>query len=504
MGIFLRLWNFHNLFYFAIDEEKGAYIIKGIITGAHFPLAGHPSSIGFRLGPLLYYLIAPFYFLFGAKPVVWGYVSVAASIISMILIYKIGGLISKRAGLIALILYAFSYLTVLYDRRGWQVSFHSLMALGILYSLIKLKQKWENKYFYILVALLIAASQFEVATILFIPFTVLIIYILKIKIKRNFLICGIIVFLIAQSSLALFDIRHNFINSKYLINYFTRGGPERIKENIPLTDDREIYLTHNLLPITLARTLVPLGINNAAIEYANCPQYLIYKDKLMPEVILLFVISILGFFALIEIREWKEDDSFHNIGKIIFLYFAIVVIFSSIYTYIFSGEMAEYYFLTLFGYFFIMIALIADRFIGEKYNVLLFAALVLFATRNADAMIQTKNPYGLIFKEDAVKYATANIHNSSFILDSFQTCWYSGGYRYLFSLYGAEPVRSYMDQYLNEYYQLNNEKEMMDEVDILTGELIGAQPDGFDQFKKNLEKNRKNMQNFGKIEVYIK
>ena len=138
-SLFLRLYKFNDLFYYAIDEEKAAYIVKGIIDFTHFPSVGHPSSIGFRLGPLLFYLISPIYKLLGPHPVNLGYLSIIASIFSMILIYKIGSRVNKYTGWFSLILYAFSYLTIVYDRRGWQVSFHSFIALLILFSLIKIK-----------------------------------------------------------------------------------------------------------------------------------------------------------------------------------------------------------------------------------------------------------------------------------------------------------------------------------------------------------------------------
>src|SRR3989344_5455308 len=84
LGLFLRLWHFRELFYYAIDEEKAAYITSAIADLKHFPSAGYPSSIGFRQGPLYFYL------------------------------------------------------NVIYERRGWQLSFDSLLILAACYSLLKL------------------------------------------------------------------------------------------------------------------------------------------------------------------------------------------------------------------------------------------------------------------------------------------------------------------------------------------------------------------------------
>lgn len=493
IGLFLRLWNYHNLFYFAIDEEKAAYIIKGIADGTHFPTVGHPSSIGFRLGPLLYYLIAPFYFIFGAYPIVWGYVSIGASVVSMLLIYKIGAYISKKTGLSALFLYVFSYLTILYDRRGWQVSFHSVIALLVLYCLVKLKTGYK-RYFWLLVAALIASSQFEVATILFIPFSILIILFFKIRIPRKYVLIGIFLFLFSQSSLLVFDLRHDFLNSKYLINYFIRSGQERIKENLPLTGIRGVYLTHNLLPNTLARTLLPSQTKNISIEYANCPQYLKFKHEQIPFLLTLFVVFTLILFGYKTIRDWNKNSTSFFIQKSIFIFFVIITVGSVIYTYVLQGEMAEYYYLFLFAYFFIILATVYGR-------TKLIAFLLLFAFLNSKEILTASNPYGLSYKESAVKYAIDSVGNDSFKLSSFQTCWYSGGYRYLFTYFGKEPVESYMDQFLSEYYNIDSNEKQLKAITILTPEIKGNKPIGYEKFRNSLRKQQK--KTFGAIEVYI-
>ncbi len=500
IGLFLRLWNYHNLFYFAIDEEKAAYIIKGIADAAHFPTVGHPSSIGFRLGPLLYYLIAPFYFLFGPHPVVWGYVSVVTSVASMILIFKIGSYISKKAGFVALFLYVFSYLTILYDRRGWQVSFHSFLALLVLYSLLKLKEG-RKKYFWVLVATLIACSQFEVAIILFIPFSILVILLFKVTIPKKYIVIGVLIFLVSQSSLLIFDLRHNFINSKYLVNYFISSGPERIKENVPLTGIREVYLTHNLLSSTLARTLLPSRSKNVAIEYANCPQYLKFKQERVPFILSIFVVMSLIFFGYKVLRKWPDNSNSLFIQKTIFIFFVIVTVGSVIYTYVLQGEMAEYYYLFLFAYFFIVLATIISTLKKPLFRYGIVFLLILFSYLNTSELLGTVNSYGLSYKEEAVKYALKTVGKENFDLASFQTCWYSGGYRYLFTYFGKEPVKSYMDQYLLEYYNVNSREKQVKTITILTPEIVGIQPRRYEEFRNTLKKQQK--KTFGAIEVYI-
>ncbi|MBI3379841.1 glycosyltransferase family 39 protein [Candidatus Gottesmanbacteria bacterium] len=502
IGLFLRLWNFPNLFYFAIDEEKAAYIITQITQGKHLPTVGHPSSIGFRLGPLLYYFIAPFYKLFGPNPIVWGYLSVFASIISMYLIYQIGKKLNKITGIFALILYSFSYLNILYDRRGWQLSFHSLIALTILFSLLKIKENKTN-FFYLLTVALIAASQFEVATLLFIPTAFISLLILKLKLNKKALTICFLLFFLSQVGLFLFDIKHNFMNTKYLINYFRPGTVERINTNIPLTNMRAVYLAHNLIPSTLARTISVFSPSNVAIQYANCPIYLSYKQTNIPLLFKFMPILILILFAISTIKNWQSSSDISIIQKTIFVYFGLLFGGITIYTYIFNGEMAEYYLLGSFAYFFIVIASILGFLFRSRGKIIILILLFLFIVDNSNHMFTSQNPYGLNHKLDAINYSLSKVGNNSFILESFQTCWYSGGYRYLYTLKKHDPLQSYMDQYLNEYYNPDKKVTTEYQVIVLTPELIGNNPSGFDKFRNEINSSSLFKKQFGTIEIYI-
>lgn len=544
IGLVLRLWNFQNLFYFAIDEEKGAYIIKGITTLSHFPALGHPSSVGFRLGPLLYYLIAPIYKIFGPNPLNWGFLSILTSLLSMTLIYKIGTKIDKLTGIFALFLYSLSYLNVLYDRRGWPVSFHSLIALAILYSLLKIKSG-NQKYIFILTFTLIAATQFEIATLLFLPLVIVAWFLFRLKVmtprpesrglykvesetpyrkpqeaihplhemaglsgtgvKRKLIIFSILLFLLSQSGFIISDLRHNFLNTKYLINYFNPAAKERIAKNVPLTGERSVYLAHNLIPSTFARTLFAFSPNNTAIQYANCSQYLKYKQSQIPIILKLSVVGVFLTFFYFMKRMWKEQNDKAFIFKIIFLYLTIIFFGISIYTYFFHGEMAEYYLLSTFAYFFIILGFWLSKLYKSKIGRLVVILLLLvFTIDNSQKLFLSQNPYGFKNKEKAINYSLSIVGNKSFVLDSFQTCWYSGGYRYLYTLADKEPLTSYMDQYLSEYYTPDKTANPEYLVVILTPELVGSNPSGYEIYKDSINSTADHKEKFGAIEVYIK
>src|SRR3989338_10689291 len=162
--------------------------------------------------------------------------------------------------------------------------------------------------------------------------------------------------------------------------------------------------------------------------------------------------------------------------------------------------MAEYYLLPVFVFFFISLSQTLMRL--PKF--LLWLLLIFFAYINIQPLMTAENPYGLIAKKEAVKTALAAIGTSSFSLESFQTCWYSGGYRYLLTKAGHEPSRSYMEQYLSEYYTADPKKAVDRELIILTPELVGENPKGYDAFRREIISTSEYLGTFGAIEVYLR
>lgn len=502
LGVFLRLWKFTELFYFAVDEEKGAYIIKGIADATHFPAAGHPTSIGFRLGPIFYYLTFPLFKFFTPNPLTIGYFSIFISFFTMILLFNIARKINLLTGIFSVILYGFSYLNIIYDRRGWQLSFESPLILVIIFSMLKLR---EGKQFFIypLTLSLIILTQFEVGLFTLIPKIILTFIIFKIKISYKQIIISLLLIFLANLPLLVFDLRHQFLNTKYLINYFKHDQSVRIAPNKPLTHQRSTYLAHNIIPYTLTRVLFPSGPDDLSVQYANCPQYLSLKQSQVKKIYIVLTIALITT-AIIIWKKSKNKSPVHFLLSISFIYFLLHFSAISLYTYLFQGEMAEYYLIPTFVFLFITIGTSLSYLYKRKLKWLIITILVIFILENTIKLIKSNNSYSLRNKLQAVKYSLNIVGNKNFILESFQTCWYSGGYRYLYTLFGKEPLTSYMDQYLSEYYQPDDATKPEYQVTILTPELIGENPPGYETYREKIAREADFMNKFGAIEVYIK
>src|SRR5258706_15192233 len=137
LAAFLRLYRIRDYLTFLGDEGRDVLIVYNILHG-HLTLLGPTSSVGgFFLGPIYYYFMAPFLWLFQYDPV-WPAVMVALlGIATVWLVYKIGAeFFGSKAGLIASLLYSISPLFISYSRFSWNpnpMPFFTLLTLYFLY-----------------------------------------------------------------------------------------------------------------------------------------------------------------------------------------------------------------------------------------------------------------------------------------------------------------------------------------------------------------------------------
>src|SRR4030066_2390927 len=65
LGIFLRFYQIKERFIFGHDHDLAFWIVKDVLLNKHFRLIGQETSTqGIFIGPLYYYLQAPFFAIF--------------------------------------------------------------------------------------------------------------------------------------------------------------------------------------------------------------------------------------------------------------------------------------------------------------------------------------------------------------------------------------------------------------------------------------------------------
>lgn len=214
ISLFLRLYKLHEFLGFWYDQGRDGLVIWRLFNEGKFFLIGPVTGIeGIFLGPFYYYLIAPFYWLGQGSPV---FVIAALNwlgVLGLLILYLLGKeCFSRQAGLLAVLIYGFSYPAVFFSRwlaNPQPLPFFSLLTLFFLLKIYKGQEKYWP-----LVGLLTGLSlQIEAAgAIFFLPAVIGITFWQRKKIKRwNLIGLGAVLFSATLLPQIFFNFRHDGI-----------------------------------------------------------------------------------------------------------------------------------------------------------------------------------------------------------------------------------------------------------------------------------------------------
>lgn len=234
LASFLRLYRIQDYMTFLGDEGRDVLVVYNILHG-HLTLLGPTASVGgFFLGPIYYYFMTPFLWLFNYNPVGPAVMVALFSIVTVWLIYFIGNkFFDKTTGLVAAFLYSISPLVIAYSRSSWNPNPMPFFILSLLYFLYKGLHKKQWKYILLSGIFLGIAMQLHylttfVAVVVFLYILTMSAYDIWRKITTfiNGVLALILTyttyfvgFLIGWSPFLLFEIRHGFQNIKSIINF---------------------------------------------------------------------------------------------------------------------------------------------------------------------------------------------------------------------------------------------------------------------------------------------
>ncbi|MBI2036489.1 glycosyltransferase family 39 protein [Candidatus Microgenomates bacterium] len=225
LAAFLRLFRIADYMTFLGDEGRDVLIVKHILEG-DLTLLGPTASVGgFFLGPIYYYFMVPFLWLFGLNPVGPAVMVALFGIATVYLVYHAGKkFFGEKAGLIASALYAVSPLVIAYSRSSWNpnlMPFFSLLGIIVVYQAVA-KNSW--RLFILLGILLGIAMQLHYLTTFFV--VVIAVYLLfarlylgqGVTLIKNFgqTLAG---FLLGFSPFLAFEVRHGFPNINTVIRF---------------------------------------------------------------------------------------------------------------------------------------------------------------------------------------------------------------------------------------------------------------------------------------------
>lgn len=138
LTLFLRIYRIDEYLTFLGDEGRDVLVVKHILEG-DLTLLGPTASVGgFFLGPIYYYLMAPFLLLFNYNPIGPAVMVAIFGAATVFLVYFLSKeFFNAKVGLVAALLYAVSPLVITYSRSSWNPNVVPFFTIFMLYTLYK-------------------------------------------------------------------------------------------------------------------------------------------------------------------------------------------------------------------------------------------------------------------------------------------------------------------------------------------------------------------------------
>ncbi|HSX09101.1 MAG TPA: glycosyltransferase family 39 protein [Candidatus Saccharimonadales bacterium] len=229
LAAFMRLYKIDQYMTFLGDEGRDALVALGILQG-HFTLLGPRASAGnFFTGPIYYYMMAPFLWLFHLDPVGPAVMVALFGVATVALIYFVGkDFFDKKTGLIAAALYSVSPLVITYSHSSWNpntVPFFSLLTLYLLYKAVTNVRSWK---YYLLVGFLLGICiQLHYISLFLAVIVAVSLFLMHWFLNNKIQIVPLIKyyleifvgFIVGYSPFLAFEVRHGFPNTKTILQF---------------------------------------------------------------------------------------------------------------------------------------------------------------------------------------------------------------------------------------------------------------------------------------------
>jgi len=422
IAAFLRLYKISDYLTFLGDEGRDALVAYNILHG-HLTLLGPTSSVGgFFLGPIYYYFMAPFLWLFHYDPTGPAVMVGLFGVLTVWFVYKIGcEFFNKNVAFVSAILYAISPVVIAYSRSSWNPNLMPIFTLFTLYALYKAVSKNNSKLF-ILSGILFGITMQLHYLAVFVGI-IIALYIISTKfylkqkaesfiavVKYTFskYVLFLFGFIIGWSPFLAFEVRHNFTNIRNII-YFILFPPADFDPNASFGGN--IYIVTFRLFGRVATKFPPPEQVALGAHFDILLWYL--------ATILLGLVSIILFFKRYKKALKNKGEDFLKI-HLLFIWFVIGTILFGFY----RKSIYDHYLEFLFPIPVLFVGNTLDTFFKAK-NVLKIVSVVVFVC------LVAINLSGVPFLAPANRQLTQVKEIAQFVVDK------SGGKPYNFALISA-------------------------------------------------------------------
>ncbi|MCR4325014.1 MAG: glycosyltransferase family 39 protein [Candidatus Curtissbacteria bacterium] len=327
-AIFLRFWQIREYVIFLGDEGRDSIVLRNMIINKRPTFLGPTASVGgFYLGPIYYWMAAPFLLLSAFDPIGPSYLVATIGVATVLLLYKfVKDIVGFWPAIIASSLYATAPLIVRYSRSSWNPNPLPFFALLMLYMIYLGIKKNSLKYFLFAGMSFGIAIQLHYLAINLIPIAAIIV-LLNLNYRKLLpaLLLGLAGSIITFSPFLLFEVKHNFPNFRTILEFVTR-------------DATHGYKSYDLISIFG-------NFGNIFLEEIS---------KLKGTIITRIVLWGLGLGAIAGvIKYWKDKDK-----RLAFTLSAIWFLGGLLFLRFYTGQIYDYYFGFMFPAPFLLLGVI--------------------------------------------------------------------------------------------------------------------------------------------------
>lgn len=398
IALFSKTYHLERMYQLGWDQDRDANVVWEILKNKNLTLIG-PRAVGpdgFFLGPIWYYLLVPFYFLFGMDPIAAPLFGLFVGLATTIAVYVFAKKwFDTNTAVISSLFWA-----TLADRMVWNPILIPIFTLVIIFLLRGVLSRQKRYLIWLFIVFGLSLQIHFQAVFFVVPiFFGLCILLYRRILPIKELLLGVLSFFLTFLPLILFDIRHDYINTNSFLGFFsgTSGG-------LNLAHSFSTYLKYII-------SVFPVPFEAHEEFY-----------------LLLFAVSIIGILI------GKIGSVFKTILLSILLLPPIAFSF-------YGGNLSEYYYslcmipMTL-GLAIVLAKIFNLSFIGKFFAML---CLFLLLIQRTDALFDTFEQRSLFYKRQAVKMIVEQKMDPVFNVSYSAPFNEDTGFRYLFKYYGRLP-----------------------------------------------------------------
>lgn len=411
IALFFRAYKLKEFYGFDHDEDLFSLIVKDIVVDHHLRLIGQLTSIeGVFIGPLFYYLLIPFYVLFNMNPLSANVLTILISLSTIASIYFIWTkFFGKTTAIIGGLIYATSLGIVDFDRWVVPTQPTILWTVWYIYCLFALL-KGEYKLAIPISTVLIGLIWHIHLALLPLILPLFLAYFLseRKKISPRLLIVSILLFLIISGPFWLFEIKHNFLQSRSL--FVNRSGVGAVIVGL----DRFYKIIDSIIKV----------VNTTLFQDWSLPNYLVS-------------VVALGTLILAVVKKYFSLKQ----TLLMVSYFGAIIVVQMITT----NQISEYYFSDLM----ILPILLVSVFLGglaknKKFFWMIVMLIIFYPLINLMIFVNRPEPWHRYkYKEQTIEYIKADVSENGYSCIAINYISRPGvdrGFRYLLWWKGLKLV----------------------------------------------------------------